>query len=276
MIAGHRLSCLLRAAQLARSTYYYHASKPEGETSGYADVVKAMTIISRRHAQRYGYRRMTIALKKEGFTLNHKTVRKLMKQQGLPCLIRRKKYRSYMPEGGLASGNLLARNFTAKTSGLKWCTDVTEFRVGTNKLYLSVIQDLFNNEIISWHTSQRPALFLTCKTLEKALKVKGRKEGLMLHSDQGWHYRTPMWRSMLGDAGITQSMSRKGNCLDNAVMENFFSHLKAEMYHRKRYESATELKRDIVEYIHYYNTERISLKTGGMSPAEYRTQAESQ
>ncbi|EEO88290.1 integrase [Yersinia pseudotuberculosis] len=170
----------------------------------------------------------------------------------------------------------MARNFTSEISGLKWCTDVTEFRVGAQKLYLSVIQDLFNNEIISWHMSERAALILTCKTLEKALKVKGRKEGLMLHSDQGWHYRTPMWRSMLVEAGIRQSMSRKGNCLDNAVMENFFSHLKAEMYHRKKYDSATVLKRDIVEYIHYYNTERISLKTGGMSPAEYRTQVEKQ
>ncbi|MBX9496592.1 IS3 family transposase [Yersinia enterocolitica] len=276
LLAKHRLSCLLCAAQLARSTYYYHASKPESTTDNYVDAVKAIGSLSRRHAQRYGYRRMTIALRKEGFTLNHKTVRKLMNQHGLLSLIRRKKYRSYRADGGLASNNLLARDFTSKTSGLKWCTDVTEFRVGEKKLYLSVIQDLFNNEIISWHTAERPALPLTCKTLEKALKVKGRKEGLMLHSDQGWHYRTPMWRSMLVDAGITQSMSRKGSCLDNAVMENFFSHLKAEMYHRKKYESATDLKRDIVEYIHYYNTERISLKTDGMSPVEYRTRAERQ
>ncbi|AJK06657.1 integrase core domain protein [Yersinia pestis] len=261
---------------MVRSTYYYHASKPDGVIDDYADAVKAIGALSRRHAQRYGYRRMTVALRKEGFTLNHKTVRKLMNQHGLLSLIRRKKYRSYRADGGRASDNLLARNFTSEISGLKWCTDVTEFRVGAQKLYLSVIQDLFNNEIISWHMSERAALILTCKTLEKALKVKGRKEGLMLHSDQGWHYRTPMWRSMLVEAGIRQSMSRKGNCLDNAVMENFFSHLKAEMYHRKKYDSATVLKRDIVEYIHYYNTERISLKTGGMSPAEYRTQVEKQ
>ncbi|WP_154582174.1 IS3-like element IS1661 family transposase [Yersinia pestis] len=276
LTAEHRLSCLLCAAKLARSTYYYHASKPDGVIDDYADAVKAIGALSRRHAQRYGYRRMTVALRKEGFTLNHKTVRKLMNQHGLLSLIRRKKYRSYRADGGRASDNLLARNFTSEISGLKWCTDVTEFRVGAQKLYLSVIQDLFNNEIISWHMSERAALILTCKTLEKALKVKGRKEGLMLHSDQGWHYRTPMWRSMLVEAGIRQSMSRKGNCLDNAVMENFFSHLKAEMYHRKKYDSATVLKRDIVGCIHYYNTERISLKTGGMSPAEYRTQVEKQ
>jgi len=274
-MGSYPLSCLLCAARLARSTYYYHASKPDS-ADNYTDAVKVIATLSKRHAQRYGYRRMTVALRSEGFTLNHKTVLKLMNRHGLLSLIRRKKYRSYRSGGGLASDNLLSRDFSAHISGLKWCTDVTEFSIGAQKLYLSVIQDLFNNEIISWHTSERPALFLTCKTLEKALKVKGRKKGLMLHSDQGWHYRTSTWRSMLINAGITQSMSRKGNCLDNAVMENFFSHLKAEMYHRKKYDSATTLKRDIVKYIHYYNTERISLKTGGMSPVAYRTQSEGQ
>lgn len=275
LLSAHRLIFLLRAARLPRSSYYYHVSKPVAETDRYADIVRAMTAINERHVGRYGYRRMTLALKKEGFTLNHKTVRKLMKQHGLTCRIRRKKYRSYMP-GGEASDNLLARNFRAESSGMKWCTDVTEFRVGEHRLYLSVIQDLYNHEIVAWHTSQRPSQRLVCKMLDDALKVKYRKEGIILHSDQGWHYKTLMWRAMLADAGVTQSMSRKGNCLDNAVMENFFSHLKAEMYHRKRYDSVEQLRRDVNAYIHYYNNERISLKTGGTSPAEYRAQMETQ
>lgn len=232
-----------------------------------------ITALHKRHRGRYGYRRITIALRKEGVMLNHKTVRKLMKLQGLCCHVRRRKYRAWMNNGSPSSPNLLARSFRAGQSGTKWCTDVTEFRVGGEKLYLSVVQDLFNGEIIAWQMAQRPALTLTCRMLEKALKVPGRKEGLMLHSDQGWQYRTPMWRSMLAGSGIIQSMSRRGNCLDNAVMENFFSHLKTEMYYCRRYESVDVLKRDIVAYISYYNHERICLRTG-MSPVEYRASKE--
>jgi putative transposase len=276
LLPAHRLVFLLRAARLARSSYYYNATKPAAETDRYADIVRAIIAINVRHVGRYGYRRMTLALRKEGFTLNHKTVRKLMKQHGLTCHIRRKKYRSYMPGGGPASDNLLARNFRAEHSGMKWCTDVTEFRVGEHKLYLSVVQDMYSHEIVAWHTSRSPSQRLVCKMLDEALKVNYRKKGLILHSDQGWHYKTLMWRAMLADGGVTQSMSRKGNCLDNAVMENFFSHLKAEMYHRKRYDSVEALRCDVVDYINYYNNERISLKTGGVSPVEYRTQMEMQ
>ncbi len=274
LLDAHRLPCLLYAARLSRSTYYYHVAHPAREPARYADAVRAMQAISLRHAQRYGYRRMTQALRNQGFTLNHKTVRRLMKAHGLTCRLRRKRYRSYRPEGGQASANLLARNFSAEHSGLRWCTDVTEFRAGGQKLYLSALQDLFNNEIVAWNMSTTPSQPLVCRMLHKALKARRHKEGLVLHSDQGWAYRTPAWRLMLEKAGITQSMSRKGNCLDNAVMENFFSHLKVEMYYRKKYSSVKELGRDIRAYIRYYNHERISLKTGGMSPVAYRAQAE--
>lgn len=274
LLVEHRLPCLLFAARLARSTYYYHASHSVHEAERYADAVSAMKAISQRHAQCYGYRRMTKALRDKGFMLNHKTVRRLMKEHGLTCQLRRKRYRSYMPDGGLASSNLLARDFHADKSGSRWCTDVTEFRVGGQKLYLSALQDLFNNEIVAWNMSTSQSQTLVCRMLHKAVKAGRHKEGLILHSDQGWAYRTPAWRLMLEKAGITQSMSRKGNCLDNAVIENFFSHLKVEMYRRKKYGSVKELERDIRMYIRYYNTERISLKTGGMSPVAYRTQAE--
>lgn len=159
---------------------------------------------------------------------------------------------------------------------MKWCTDITEFRIGEDKLYLSVVQDLFSREIIAWQTASRPELSLACGMLKKALKAKCRKKGLLLHSDMGWHYRTPKWRSMLKRVKVKQSMSRKGQCQDNAVMENFFSHLKAEMYHRKKYDTVAELTNDIKAYMRYYNTKRISQKTGGMSPKEYRAHVEEQ
>ncbi|MBA0034627.1 IS3 family transposase [Pantoea sp. BIGb0393] len=275
LLPEHRLASLLRAIGLPRSSYYYHVSKDATETDRYAAVIPVMTALHRKHSARYGYRRMTIMLRREGFTLNHKTVRKLMKQHGLTCQIRRRKYRSWMNDGNKSSANLLSRHFEAERSGMKWCTDVTEFRAGGETLYLSVVQDLFNREIVAWEMSTRPALSLTCKMLEKALKTGLQKEGIMLHSDQGWQYRTPMWRSMLAEGQVLQSMSRKGNCLDNAVMENFFSHLKVEMYHRKKYESGNALKRDIDRYIRYYNCERINLRMG-MSPAEYRAMKENQ
>lgn len=123
-----------------------------------------------------------------------------------------------MPEGGPASDNLLARNFRAEHSGIKWCT---EFRAGEGKLYLSVIQDLYDYEIVARSTSHSPSQYMLRKTLDDALKVTYRKKGVILHSDQGRHYKTLMWRVILADAGVTQSMSRKGNCLDNAVMEIF-------------------------------------------------------
>lgn len=132
----------------------------------------------------------------------------------------------------------------ATRSGIKWCTDVTEFRAGGQKLYLSALQDLFNNEIVAWNMSTSASQPLVYRMLHKVLKAHRHSEGLVLHSDQGWAYRTPAWRLMLEKAGIVQSMSRKGNCLDNAVMENFFSYLKVEMYYRKRYGCVKELERD--------------------------------
>lgn len=274
MLKEYQLVYLLSAAGLARSTYYYQVSKPAGEPNRYETAVRAMSAISQRNAQCYGYRRMTVALRNEAFTLNHKTVRMLMKKHDLTCQLRRKKYRSCMAGGGLASDNLLARSFKAGCSGIKWCTDVTELRAGGQKVFLSVLQDLFNNEIVAWQTSTSQSQPLVCSMLKKALKACRNKEGVVLHSDQGWAYRTPVWRRMLAEAGITQSMSRKGNCLDNAVIENFFSHLKVEMYYRKKYSSVKELESDIGRYIRYYNTERISLKMDGMSPVEYRTLTE--
>ncbi|ENM6091949.1 IS3 family transposase [Salmonella enterica] len=273
LLPEHSLRCLLRAASLPRSSWYYHQAKPASRPDKYAEVIPLMAAIHRQHKECYGYRRMTTELRRRGTRLNHKTVGKLMRRQGLFCQIRRKKYSSWMNDSNQASLNLLARRFRTEESGKKWCTDVTEFRIGQEKLYLSVVQDLFNLEIIAWQMSQKPVLSLTCGMLEQALKAPVRKTGLMLHSDQGWQYRTPMWRSMLADAGVTQSMSRKGNCLDNAVMENFFSHLKVEMYHRNRYDSVNVLMQDIEGYICYFNNERISLKTG-MSPVEYRASRE--
>ncbi|WP_250380270.1 IS3 family transposase, partial [Escherichia coli] len=162
-------------------------------------------------------------------------VRKLMQQLGLKSPVRLKKYRSYRGNMGLAAENILQRQFKAEAPCEKWVTDITEFRAGGQKLYLSPILDLFNGEIVAWETACRPTEELVKRMLNKGLESLAEGEKPLLHSDQGWHYRIKSYQSDLADKGLVQSMSRKGNCLDNAVMENFFGHLKEEIYYRRDY-----------------------------------------
>jgi putative transposase len=152
-------------------------------------------------------------------------------------------------------------------------TDVTEFNVHGQKVYLSPIIDLFNREVISYRASTSVKLPLVADMLEDAINTLSKNEKPIFHSDQGWQYRTPSIQAILKENGLTQSMSRKGNCLDNAVAENFFGILKTEMYHGHEFENADELIKEINEYIHYYNHKRIKLKLKGLSPVDYRNQA---
>lgn len=151
-------------------------------------------------------------------------------------------------------------------------TDVTEFAVAGEKLYLSPVMDLFNREIIAFETSRRPVFKLVKSMLVKALSRLGDEEQPILHSDQGWQYQMQSWQEMLQDHKIEQSMSRKGNCLDNAAMESFFAVLKSEFFHPNHFTSIDSLDEGIAEYIHYYNNDRIKLKLKGLSPVQYRTQ----
>jgi len=205
--------------------------------------------------------------------VNHKKVLRLMRVLGLKSKVRVKKYRSYKGEVGRIAPDHLQRNFSAGKPNEKWVTDVTEFNVKGEKLYLSPIMDLHNGEIISYQTARRPTLPLVMNMLNKAYRRLANQQTPMLHSDQGWHYQHTSYRQKLAERGLTQSMSRKGNCLDNAAMESFFGTLKSELYYLNRYESIDELERDIKQYIHYYNHDRIKQKLKGLSPVEYRTQA---
>ncbi len=182
-----------------------------------------------------------------------------MQQLGLKSPVRLKKYRSYRGNMGLAAENILQRQFKAEAPCEKWVTDITEFRAGGQKLYLSPILDLFNGEIVAWETACRPTEELVKRMLNKGLESLAEGEKPLLHSDQGWHYRIKSYQSALADRGLVQSMSRKGNCLDNAVMENFFGHLKEEMYYRRDYRNVEELENAVNEYITYWNQKRIKL-----------------
>jgi transposase InsO family protein len=229
--------------------------------------------IQHQHRGRYGYRRVTETLRKDGQLVNSKKVRRLMSELGLKCTVRPKKYRSYRGLMGEAAPNILKRQFEAEKPNQKWVTDVTEFKVAGEKLYLSPVLDLYNGEIVAYQTASSPRYALVGEMLERALEKLPADTKPLLHSDQGWQYRYPDYCKRLKDVGLEQSMSRKGNCLDNAAMESFFGTLKAEFFHREHFDSVAQLRSGIEEYIRYYNHDRIKMKLNGLSPVAYRAQS---
>lgn len=257
---------------MARSTFYYHLKRLR-RPDKYKDIKEKVYSIFHKHKGRYGYRRITLELRKEYPSINHKTVRKLMNMLGLKCLIRKVRYKSYKGPVGKVAPNALARDFKADKPCVKVATDVTQIAIGDKKCYFSPIMDIFNGEIICYTISDRPDLKMVMDMLKQMYRKIHIPQGMILHSDQGWHYQHPAYQSSLQKHGITQSMSRKGNCLDNAMMENFFGIMKSELLYAGMFESIDKFKQELVKYIDYYNNERIKLRLKGMSPAQYRTHA---
>ncbi|MCJ1716051.1 IS3 family transposase [Curtobacterium sp. VKM Ac-2922] len=270
--ANHRLDDLLRFAGLARSTFFYHQARL-GRTDRHADTVDAIRAVFVAAKGRYGHRRIHAQIRSDGHRVAKKTVLALMRREQLICLVRRRKrYSSYGGDVGKVAPNLLDRDFTTTGPNQKWVTDVTEFRVGTSKLYLSAVMDLFDRRIIAYRTSTSPNLELTNGSLRDAFTAEPGATPLV-HSDQGVHYQHRSWRAVLAATGATQSMSRKGNCHDNAVIENFFGHLKAEMFHPTRFTDTTTLNTAVRDYIAWWNTDRTQERLEGMSPVNYRAHA---
>lgn len=265
------MSLLLDVAGLPRSTYYYYTKKQK-EPDKYAELKEEICSIAVENKGRYGYRRVTQELRNRGFHYNHKLVMKLMKQLGLSSKVRMKKYRSYKGEIGRIAPNLLERDFCAEKPNQKWVTDVTEFSLFGEKLYLSPILDLCSENLVSYTISNRPVLEMVTSMLEKAFASIPDDTGLILHSDQGWQYQHKKYQRMLNIKGIRQSMSRKGNCLDNAVMENFFGLLKSELLYLQDFDSLEHFKAELIEYLDYYNNRRIKLKLKGLTPAQHSRQ----
>ena len=239
----------------------------------YEGVRESIKQIFHENKGRYGYRRIKDELEKANLNINHKTIQRLMKELGLVCRVRMKKYKSYRGEVGKVAPNLLNRDFEAEKPNEKWVTDITEFSLFGQKLYLSPILDLYNREIISYSLMERPVYGQVQEMLEKAFDKNPDLKGLVFHSDQGWQYQMKNYQAKLKEKGILQSMSRKGNCLDNAVMENFFGLLKSELLYLQDFKSVDHFKQELVEYIEWYNTKRIKRKLKGLSPVEYRIQS---
>ena len=266
------LAILLEIAQLPRATFYYHL-KQMNKHDKYEDAKAEITAIYHENKGRYGYRRITIELHNRNFPLNHKTVQRLMKELGLVCRVRMKKYRSYKGEVGKIAPNLLNRDFHTEKPNQKWVTDETEFSLFGEKLYLSPILDLHSSDLVSYTISDRPVLSMVTTMLDKAFEKIPDGTGLILHSDQGWQYQHKQYQRMLREKNVRQSMSRKGNCLDNAVIENFFGLLKSELLYLQEFQSMEHFKQELIAYLDYYNNRRIKAKLKGLPPALHRQQA---
>lgn len=267
-----KLSLLLEVAELPRSTYYYYIKHMKDEDK-YSEIRKQITDIFHENKGRYGYRRITMEMHNRGYVINHKTVLRLMNEEKIKCMVRIKKYRSYKGEVGKVAPNLLERDFSTSAPNEKWVTDVTEFSLFGRKLYLSPILDLHSSYLVSYTISEHPALCLVLNMARQALSVLPRGAELILHSDQGWQYQHKQYQKLLKDHGIKQSMSRKGNCLDNAVIENFFGLVKSELLYMKEFDSMDQFKAELIEYLDYYNNRRIKAKLKGLPPAVHRKQA---
>ena len=228
-------------AGLPRSTYYYYTRKQK-DPDKYAELKEEICSIVTEHKGRYGYRRVTQELQNRGFHHNHKLVMKLMKKLGLTSKVRMKKYHSYKGEVGKIAPNL------------------------------SPILDLCSEDLVSYTISEHPMLSMVTSMLEKAFDTIPDGTGLILHSDQGWQYQHKHYQKMLEDKGVRQSMSRKGNCLDNAVMENFFGLLKTELLYLQDFDSLEHFKAELIDYLYYYNNRRVKLKLKGLTPAQHRYQ----
>jgi putative transposase len=267
------VKALIQLANIPRSTYYYWV-KTFGRPDRDAELKTLVQTIYDEHEGRYGYRRIRDELTNRGHKVNHKKVQRIMKELGLKCLVRMKKYRSYKGTVGKIAPNILERNFQAEKPNEKWVTDITEFKLFGEKLYVSPMLDLFNGEIITYTIGSRPTYSLVSTMLNQAFERLTDEDTLLIHSDQGWHYQMKQYRHALSEGGITQSMSRKGNCYDNAVMENFFGIMKSEFLYLKEFDSIEHFKQELAKYIEYYNHKRIKAKLKGMSPVQYRAHAQ--
>ena len=273
---------------LPRSDYYYWKNRIDPDMKK-TDLMDAITTIYADNHKRYGYRRITLQLKNEGWTINHKTVKRLMSKLKLYGITPRAKYKSYKGDfNGIVDNKLLykkadpqkhktkyIRDFSTSDVNEKWTTDVSEFHIAQGKLYLSPILDMHNREIISYNISKHPNYKQITDMLNKAFDRFDDLSNLIFHSDQGWQYQMFHYQKKLKERGITQSMSRKGNCLDNSPMENFFGKMKNEMFYGHEYEFKTleQLQKAMEEYIEYYNNERIQVKLKGLTPCQARNQS---
>ena len=273
---GHSLRHLLECSGLGRSTYYYALAHPRRPTR--PELRGAAAEIFSRTANGCGHRQVAMCLRAElGAVVADKTVLKMMREMGIRCGIRRRgsrrRYSSYRGEVGRTFENVIARDFGAEGPWQKLGTDVTEFKVAGAKAYWAPVLDFCTKEIVASDISTSPDLAQQSRMLDRLLEALPDGAAPTMHSDMGWQYQHESYTSRLEGAGITQSMSRKGNCIDNAATEQLFGHVKDEFYRGREWGSFEDFKRDLEEYIAHWNTRRRQVRLKGLTPEEFRTQA---
>lgn len=267
--AGHQVQQICRCLTISASTFYYRA-KPKLIDSEKVQLEAAMKHIHNEIDATYGKRRMLSELLDMGFSLGIERVRRWMKRLNL--VAKRPKQHRY-PSGGKPSRiapNTLNRQFNPEGLNQFWSGDITFIRTQQGWLYLAVIMDLCSRRVISWAFSDKPNSELTTRALRLAVQKRRISHGLVFHSDQGCQYTSDSFQCSLKEFGIESSMSRAGNCLDNAVTERFFRSLKSERVNHRRYLTRQQAKADIINYIEpFYNQKRRHYKLGNISPAQY-------
>ena len=269
---GHKLNDLLGVIGLSRSTYYYELCRTDKVKERNAELSSEISTIFNENRKRYGVRRVHHELLNRGFQVNHKRVQRIMNQLALFGKRPKEKYHSYKGDVGKVADNIINRDFSTEKPLQKWTTDVSQFNLPWGKCYISPILDMNTNEIISYNLSTSPNMEQIRDMLNKAFERFPSVQGLVMHSDQGWQYQHAFYRGELQKHEIIQSMSRKGNCYDNCIMETFFGRLKNEMFYgfEKNYHSFEAFSKAIAEYIDYYNNSRIQAKTKWMPPSKFR------
>ena len=267
----YTISLLCFVAKVSRGGYYKWVKR--AKSNKYSELITLITFEQSKRHGIYGYRRMKAILRMNyDIIVNHKLLRKVMKRQGLQAIIRRRKTKYIRNEvSNFMVKNILNRDFISHEPHTKFVTDITYIPTMNEMTYLSVMYDLYNGEIVSYKVSRCPDSSLSIDVV-KQLSEKCHLKGTLIHSDQGIHYTNCAYHTLLKNLEVTQSMSRRGNCYDNAMAENFFSHFKSESYKtcKQAMRKFSDVKEIVTEYIHFYNHERPQDRLGSMSPVQYR------
>ena len=273
---GHSLRHLLECSGLSRSTYYYALAHPVKPTR--PELHYAVAEIFSRTTNGCGRRQVAMCLRAElGVRIADKTVLKIMREMGIYCRIRREtdcpRYSSYKGVVGKTFENVIGRDFAADGPWKKMGTDVTEFKQSWGKAYFAPVYDFGSKEIVAWSTARGPNMVQQIALLDQLLAKIPEGVTPILHSDMGWQYQHSAWCRRLKGAGIVQSMSRKGNYIDNDATEQIFGHMKDEFFRGRTWPNFESFKADLDAYVMYWNTQRRQVKLKGLTPEEFRNQS---
>lgn len=267
----HKITKLCELLDVSRSGYYAWRERPISDHRQYDMLL--MKLIREFHQglrRCYGAARIHKALRRKGYSCSRRRINRLMREMGIKASTAGLyAWRPGQHEFYSSTGNQLAKLEAPLQPGEQWVGDFTYLRTRTGWLYHAAILDLFNRKVVGWSFSKKRNSELTKSALRMALNRNTPKPGCLFHSDQGIEYAAHEFRDMLINSGFNRSMSRKGNPLDNATMESFFHSMKSELIHQKSFENEIEAVAHIVEYIEFYNRERLHSSLGYQSPDKY-------